>query len=92
MKSKTLCNILIILFILVSIVVSVFSAIFKNDWKAVVFPLALGCVVLLMYQAVIYKGKRDSQLINQLPIDEITKAIKEFKGGNAVNVSSSNTI
>lgn len=92
MKSKTLCNILIILFILVSIAVSVFSAIFKNDWKAVVLPLALGCVVLLMYQAVIYKGKRDSQLINQLPIDEITKAIKEFKGGNAVNVSSGNTI
>jgi len=84
MKSKIICNILIILFILVAIAVSIFAAWNKLDWKAVVIPLVLACGVLLMYQAVIYKGTRDKQLINQVPLTDIINAVK----GNSVNVIS----
>jgi len=82
MKSRTICNILIVLFILVSITVSILVAVFGKDWRAIVFPLGMGGAVLIMFQSVIYKGIKDKTLIGQIPTEKIAELIDAYKNRN----------
>ncbi len=85
--SKRICNTLIILFIMVSFTVTIFAVIKKADWKAVVIPLILACLVLVMYQGVIYKGKKE-KLLSQLPWEHLPSFLSK---GHKVTIGSSNT-
>jgi len=85
MTSKIICNVLIVLFIIVCFVIGIYAVINKADWKTVVIPLILACGVLVMYQGVIYKGKKD-KLINQIPWNKVTDIIKN--GGKIQNAGT----
>jgi len=76
--SKAICNILIILSVLVCLGLVILAVIQKlSDWKIYVFPLAFATGILLMYQSVIYKGKKDKTLLGQIPFKDIKELIKK---------------
>ena len=80
--SKIMCNILIILFLVVCLTVGVIGVVKKADWKVVVVSLTLACAVLLMYQSVIYNGKKQ-KLLNQIPWENVGTLLKS---GNKVEI------
>lgn len=87
MKSKITCNVLIVLFQLVCLFVSIISAINKLTWACVVIPLSFACAILLMYQSVIYKGRKN-KLLAQIPWENIPTLLSK---GHVVTVGSNTT-
>jgi len=87
--SKIICNILIVLFILVGMAIAIVAVFYKHDWRFGLGGLALACAVLLMYQAVIYNGKKDKVLLEKIPWEKVTELAKK---GNTVTVGSTTVV
>ncbi len=85
--SKKICNAIIILFIMVCFTATILSVVYKSDWKAVIIPLVLSCAVILMFQAVIYKGKKE-KLISQIPWEYLPGILSK---GHKVTIGTAET-